>query len=223
MGSRKPFLELGDRPLLFHTLDRFLPFRDRICQTILILHPEDVPAVEREWQGALRETYQVTDIIPGGARRQDSVRAGLERTTAEAALVAIQDAVRPFVPPQAIAAALEAAETVGAAIVAMPMKPTVKRVTDDQIATTVDRRDLWCAQTPQVFRHDLILDAYTAAERDGLEVTDDAQAVEHIKHPVAIIPGSELNLKITTPEDLKLAKAILAAGLAPGPGLVERA
>jgi 2-C-methyl-D-erythritol 4-phosphate cytidylyltransferase len=118
--------------------------------------------------------------------------------------------VRPFVPPQAIAAAFEAAEATGAAIVASPMKPTVKRVADGRIVATVDRRELWCAQTPQVFRHQLIRDAYDAAERD---VTDDAELVERLGHAVAIVPATDLNLKITTPEDLELAEAILAAGL----------
>jgi len=215
MGQRKPFLELGSKPLLFHTLDRFLAFREQVHQTILILHPEDIQNVRRHWEPTLRETYQVTDIIAGGVRRQDSVRAGLARVSPEAQLVAIHDGVRPFVQPKTIAAAFEAAEATGAAIVASPMKPTVKRVADRRIVATIDRRDLWCAQTPQVFRRQLILDAYDAAERDRLDVTDDAQLVEHLGHPVAIVPGSEFNLKITTPEDLALARAILAAGLVP--------
>jgi len=216
MGRRKPFLELAGRPVLCHTLERFLPFRDVIVQTIVVLHPDDLPLAQAEWEAALRESYGVTHILPGGTRRQDSVQAGLACVEPRAGLVAIHDAVRPFVAPQAVAAALEAAEATGAAIVAAPMKPTVKRVADGRIAATVDRRDLWCAQTPQVFRRQLILDAYAAAERDGLDVTDDAQLVEHIGHPVAVVPGSDLNLKITTPDDLALAHAILAAGLVPG-------
>jgi len=214
-SQRKVFLELAGKPVLFHTLDRFLSFRDRILQTIVLFHPDDLASAERDLGPTLRAAYGVTDIIGGGARRQDSVRAGLARVGNEAVLVAIHDGVRPFVSRAAVAAVLDAAEQVGAAIVAAPMKPTVKRVADRRIVATVDRRDLWGAQTPQVFRRDLILDAYAAAERDGLHVTDDASAVEHLGHPVAIVPGSDLNLKITTPEDLDLARAILAAGLAP--------
>lgn len=209
MGGRKSFLALAGRPILFHTLDRFLPFREQVCQTILVAHPDDVGAIGEQWGTTLRDAYGVTHVVAGGARRQDSVKAGLACLGPEAELVAIHDAVRPFVAPDAIAAALEAAEAVGAAIVATPMKPTVKRVADGRIAATVDRRGLWCAQTPQVFRRQLILDAY-AAEPNGPDVTDDAQLVERLGHPVAIVPGSDLNLKITTPEDLHLAEAILA-------------
>ncbi len=207
MGGRKTLLALAGRPLLLHTLERFLPFRDRICQTIVVAHPDDV--------GLIRDACPGAEVVPGGARRQDSVAAGLACLRPEAELVAIHDAVRPFVAPPAIAAALDAAEAIGSAIVATPMKPTVKRVADGRIAATVDRRDLWCAQTPQVFRRKLILDAYAAAERDAFECTDDAQLVERLGAPVAIVPGSDLNLKITTPDDLALAEAILAHGLAP--------
>ena len=213
MGGRKTFLHLGGRPLLFHTLDRFAPFRRRLCQTIIILHPDDMDAACDAWGATLLGAYGVTDIVPGGARRQDSVRAGLACVGVEAELVAIHDAVRPFVATRAIAAAFEAAEAVGAAIVAAPMKPTVKRVADGRIVDTIDRGDLWGAQTPQVFRRRLILKAFDAAERDGVDATDDAQLVERLGQPVAIVPGSDLNLKVTTPEDLKLAEAILAAKL----------
>ena len=215
MGGRKALLELAGQPLIAHTLRCFAPFREHLCQTILVAHPDDLEPIETHWGALLRESYRVTDVVPGGARRQDSVRAGLACLRPEAELVAIHDAVRPFVSPQAILAAIEAAEATGAAIVATPMKPTVKRVAEGRIAATVDRRGLWCAQTPQVFRRQLILDAYAAAERDGLDATDDAQLVEHIGRPEAVVPGSDLNIKITTPEDLRLAEAILAHGLVP--------
>jgi len=205
MGRRKTLLPLAGRPLLLHALERFQAFRQRMCQTIVVAHPDDVAAVQAACAGAL--------VVPGAARRQDSVAAGLARVAPEAELVAIHDAVRPFVPEAAIAAALEAAEAAGAAIVATPMKPTVKRVAGGRVAETIDRRGLWCAQTPQVFRRQLILDAYDAARRDAIEATDDAQLVERLGHPVAVVPGSELNVKVTTPDDLALAEAILAHGL----------
>ncbi len=214
-GRRKPFLELAGKPILCHALDRFAPFRHRIAQTVVLLHPDDVAAARDAWAERLAADYGVTDLVAGGARRQDSVRAGLARVEPACALVAVHDAVRPFVPTAAIAACLDAAERLGAAIVALPMKPTVKRVADARIAATVPRRDLWCAQTPQVFRRQLILDAYRAADRDGLDLTDDAQAVEHLGQPIAVVPGSDLNLKLTTPEDLELAEAIVARGLIP--------
>jgi 2-C-methyl-D-erythritol 4-phosphate cytidylyltransferase len=240
MGGRKALLELAGKPILLHTLDRFLPFLPAhsslltphsslrpLCQTILVAHPDDLAPIEAKWGALLRETYRVTDIVAGGERRQDSVRAGLARLRPEAELVAIHDAVRPFVAPDVIAAALDAADALGAAIVAVPMKPTVKRVAHGRIVETVERADLWCAQTPQVFRRKLILAAYGHPEPAGEgpfqespsrpegDATDDAQLVERLGHPVAIVAGSELNLKITTPEDLRLAEAILAHGLAP--------
>ncbi|MFW6161671.1 MAG: 2-C-methyl-D-erythritol 4-phosphate cytidylyltransferase [Planctomycetota bacterium] len=214
-GRRKTFLHLAGKPILFHTLDRFRPFARRILQTVVVLCPDDVDAARQRWGATLESAYGVTDLVPGGARRQDSVRAGLARVRPDCELVAIQDAVRPFVPPSAIAASFEAAERIGAAVVAAPMKPTVKRVTEGRVVETIDRSDLWGAQTPQVFRRPLILDAYQAAERDGLTVTDDAQVVEHLGYPVAAVPGSELNLKITTPDDLALAEALLAHHLLP--------
>jgi len=213
MGTRKTLLGLAGKPLVIHTLERFLPFRDQIVQTILIVHPDDADALTERCGDELQARFAVTHVVPGGATRQKSVRAGLGLVSTDADLVAIHDAVRPFVSSHAVAEAFEAAEQVGAAIVATPVKPTVKRVADGRIEATIDRTKLWCAQTPQVFRRSLILEAIDAASREGLVVTDDAQLVERLGHPVAIVPGSELNLKITTPQDLALAEAILASGV----------
>jgi 2-C-methyl-D-erythritol 4-phosphate cytidylyltransferase len=210
---RKPFLTLAGKPILLHTLDRFAVFRERIVQTIVLLHPGDLDAVTAEFGAVLTEQYAVTDLVAGAERRQDTVRIGIERVLPEADLVAIHDGVRPFVSQTAVAAAFDAAARVGAAIVACPMKPTVKRVAGEHVVETIDRADLWGAQTPQVFRREVLQEAADAAEREGRVVTDDAQMVEHLGQPVAVVEGSALNLKITTPEDLRLAEALLAAGL----------
>ena len=214
MGQRKALMALDDKPIIAHTLERFVPLANRFVAVVLVVHPDDAEGVESAIEG-LRGQFASVVVVPGGARRQDSVRAGLEATPAAAELVAIHDAARPFVSARTVVAALEAAAEVGAAIVATPMKPTVKRVEDGLVVATLDREKLWCAQTPQVFRRELLLAAWEAAERDGLEVTDDAQLLEHIGHPVGIVPGSDVNLKLTTPEDLALARAMLAAGLVP--------
>ena len=214
MGQRKALMPLDDRPIIVHTLERFLPLAERLGAVVVVAHPDDIDQAERVLE-PLGGGFDSLAVVPGGARRQDSVRAGLEAAPPDLELVAIHDAVRPFVSPSTVAAALETAAQVGAAIVAAPMKPTVKRVEESRVVATLDRQRLWCAQTPQVFRRDLLLAAWQAAERDGLEVTDDAQLLEHIGHPVAVVPGSDLNIKITTPEDLALARAILAAGLLP--------
>ena len=214
MGQRKALMPLDDRPIIVHTLERFLPLAERLGAVVVVAHPDDIDQAERVLE-PLGGGFGSLAVVPGGARRQDSVRAGLEAAPPDLELVAIHDAVRPFVSPSTVAAALETAAQVGAAIVAAPMKPTVKRVEEGRVVATLDRQRLWCAQTPQVFRRHLLLAAWQAAERDGLEVTDDAQLLEHIGHPVAVVPGSDLNIKITTPEDLALARAILAAGLLP--------
>lgn len=214
MGQRKAILPLDDRSIIAHTLERFLPLADRFVAVLVVAHPDDLGEIESVLEPVARR-FRSMALVPGASRRQDSVRAGLDATPPDAELVAIHDAVRPFVSTQSVAAALDAAGRLGAAIVAAPMKPTVKRVEGGRVVATLDRGKLWCAQTPQVFRRELLLAAWQAAERDGLAVTDDAQLLEHIGHPVAVVPGSDLNIKITTPSDLALARALLAADLIP--------
>ncbi len=150
------------------------------------------------------------DVVQGGAERSDSVAAALARVKPDADFVCIHDAARPCLADAWIDNVFRAAEKCGAAILAVPVSGTLKRVRDNrEIQETVSRDGLWEAQTPQVFRRDLLLEAH--ARRGGFAATDDAQLVERIGHAVAVVPGSPINVKITTKEDLRLAEQALKA------------
>jgi 2-C-methyl-D-erythritol 4-phosphate cytidylyltransferase len=153
----------------------------------------------------------VAGVIPGGKERQDSVRAGIEALDGDAEIVIIHDAVRPFITSALIENCVRAAAAEGAATVGVPVKDTVKEVgPDGRILRTCDRSLLWFTQTPQVFRRDIIENAHRAAVRDGFRGTDDTSLVERLGIAVRMIRGDYGNIKITTPEDLILAEALLA-------------
>ncbi len=159
---------------------------------------------------ALVDQYRV-ELVTGGAERTDSVRSALQAVAADASIewVAVHDAARPLVGDDDLQAVFQAAAISDAAILATPVAGTVKRDLGDQRACeTVDRRDLWIALTPQVFRVGLLNRAYQ--KHNGRSATDDAQLVERLGHDVALVRGSADNLKITFPEDLLVAEAILA-------------
>jgi 2-C-methyl-D-erythritol 4-phosphate cytidylyltransferase len=212
MGTQVPkqFLTLGGVPLLVHSL-RVLDAAEWVHDIILA-----VPEADRE--SCLRDIVtphgfkKVRQIVAGGAERQDSVRHALEAIEGGADLVLVHDAVRPFLTVEMVARVLERAAAVGAAIVAIPMRDTVKRVSPDRlIEDTVERHGLWLAQTPQAFRTGLLREAHQKALAEGKRATDDAQLIEWLGHPVGIVEGNTENIKITRPEDLGIGEAILAA------------
>jgi len=212
MGSHVPkqFLTLGGQPLLVHSL-RVLEAADQIDGIILA-----VPEGDREFClteiVSRHEFKKVTNIVAGGDQRQDSVGRALFAVSEETELVLVHDAVRPFLTLEMIRLVIEQATKHGAAMVAIPMRDTVKQVGPDRlIERTVDRRNLWLAQTPQAFRRKLLREAHQKAERDGFQATDDAQLVERLGHRVAVVEGSTENIKVTRPEDLAIGEAILAA------------
>jgi 2-C-methyl-D-erythritol 4-phosphate cytidylyltransferase len=148
------------------------------------------------------------EVIDGGKERTDSVQRALERVKSDIDFVAVHDAARPCIAEPWIDDVFAAAARDGAAILAAPVQATLKRADQKKhIAETVSREGLWEAQTPQVFRRQLLIDAY--AKRGQATATDDAQLVERLGHPVTIVPCSQLNLKITTRDDLKLAEQVL--------------
>ena len=207
-GIDKVLAPLGELPVLAHTL---YAFQD--CPAV-----DEVVVVTREdllvEVGALCREYgldKVTKVVTGGARRMDSVRAGLREVSPEAGLLAIRDGARPLGSQEVLCQARAKAAVPGAAAPAVPVTDTVKRAEDGLAAETVNRADLWAVQTPQVFEAGLIRAALEKALADGEELTDDCAAVERLGMKVSLTPGSRENLKITTPLDLVLGEAILEA------------
>ena len=155
-------------------------------------------------------------VVPGGDRRQDSVAAGLAAVPAQTEFVAVHDAARPLATPELFDHCFSAAYESGAAIAAIPVSDTLKRVEGTRIVQTVSREGLWAAQTPQCFRLQLLQRAFALADERGLQATDDAALIEALDLPVTIVPGSQMNLKITRRQDLSLAEALLARQSIPG-------
>jgi len=204
---KKPFALLGGRAVWLHSAERFLN-RDDVVQTILVIAADDREYFDFKFSSNVA-ILGIT-VVVGGAERSDSVQSALARVKPEADFVCVHDAARPCLANEWVDKIFGAAERTGAAIFAIPVAGTLKRVGPDRtIQETVSRQDLWEAQTPQVFRRELLLEAY--ARREGFQATDDAQLVERLGHPVTIVPGSPINLKIATKEDLRLAEQALKA------------
>jgi 2-C-methyl-D-erythritol 4-phosphate cytidylyltransferase len=200
----KLFAPLTGRPLIAHTLMAFEVCR-AVHTVVLVLAEENLERGCRLVDAAGFDKVAV--ICPGGPRRQDSVRLGLEALP-ECRWVVVHDGARPLVNATLIEAGLAAAAETGAAIAAMPLADTLKEVTDGGLITkTLDRRNLWTAQTPQVFDYELLREAHRQAQG---EVTDDAALVEALGRRVKVFPGSPRNLKVTTAADLALAQALVA-------------
>jgi 2-C-methyl-D-erythritol 4-phosphate cytidylyltransferase len=212
MGAavNKQYLTLADRPILAHTLNLF--DGHPVVDSIHLISPATEIAYCRREVVERYAFVKVRSIIAGGAERQDSVRNGLLECGAAADdIVLIHDGVRPFFPPGLLPRVVATALRVGACVVGVPVKDTIKEVADSLILGTPDRHRLWQAQTPQAFRFALIRDAHERAVRDGFRGTDDAALVERLGYPVAMLEGSYRNIKITSPEDLILAEAFLKA------------
>lgn len=202
----KQYLPLAGEPLLRHTL-RALAAHPRITGVRAVIHPDD----RALYDGAARG-LDLLAPVPGGAQRQDSVRFGLESLAEiDPDMVAIHDGARPFVETALIDRVLDALASAPGAIPALAVADTLKRGRDGRIAETVDRGQLWRAQTPQAFRYREILAAHRAAA--GLELSDDAAVAERAGLAVSLVAGSETNLKVTAPDDLARAEGLLLARL----------
>jgi 2-C-methyl-D-erythritol 4-phosphate cytidylyltransferase len=202
-GVDKLFALLGGRPVLAHSVAVFAS-HPTIDETVIVTSA----ANEGATRALVAELAPRARVVLGGARRRDSVRAGLEALL-DCEYVVVHDAARPLVTAALIDAALEGAREVGAALCAVPITDTVKRSEPSgRVSSTVTREGLWLAQTPQAFRTELLLRAHRTIE---LDVTDDAALIELLGEPVKLVMGSSRNLKITQPGDLALARALLAA------------
>jgi len=208
---KKPFAPLAGRAVWMHSAEKFTD-RDDVKQVVVVVSPDDRQAFVEKFGANL--AFMGITLAEGGATRTDSVRNGLEKLGPEIDMVAIHDAARPCLAPAWIDKVFAAGVRTGAAILAIPVVGTLKRVGPGNVITeTVDRTGLWEAQTPQVFSRDLLVKAF-ASQRDG-SATDEAALIERSGHPVTVVPGSPINLKITCREDLKLAEQALKALPAP--------
>jgi 2-C-methyl-D-erythritol 4-phosphate cytidylyltransferase len=202
---KKPFAMLGGRAVWLHSVDRFQNHQD-VKQTIVTVAREDREDFDRKFGANI--AIMGIEVVEGGAHRADSVQRALERVKSEIDFVAVHDAARPCIADKWIEQVFAAAQKSGAAILATPVAETLKKVDGKrEITATVDRASLWAAQTPQVFRRELLIEAY--AKRGGDTVTDDAQLVERLGRAVTVVLGSAMNLKITTRDDLKVAEQVL--------------
>ena len=207
-GKKKQFYLLADKPILAHTLDKFenCPL---IRSILLVVGQEDMDYCLEE----IIEKYQyrkISQVVPGGKRRQESVKNGIDVLPKGVDIVVIHDGVRPFVTKEMIEESIRSAVRFQAVVMAMPVKETIKMVQrDGTVLKTLDRESLWQIQTPQTFQVNVIKEAYHRATEDGFIGWDDASLVERLGVKVYILPGSYTNIKITTPEDLMLANFIL--------------
>ncbi|HDY65791.1 MAG TPA: 2-C-methyl-D-erythritol 4-phosphate cytidylyltransferase [Phycisphaerae bacterium] len=204
--ENKIFAKIKGQPMFLRTLEAFSG-RDDICQTLLVCSQSDLPEVKDRYGGHLG--FMGVAVVEGGQTRTESVRNALAKVSDEADFVCVHDAARPcLAKPWVDAVFAEAAKT-GAAILALPIHGTIKKVSDaaviDETLPREQFNNIWEAQTPQVFAKSVLMRAYEA----GKDATDDASLVEAIGHPVSIVPGDPRNIKVTTPQDLAFAAAVI--------------
>ena len=202
----KQFLEIQGRPLLHHTLTVFASCK-LIDYVVLVMPRADVDKMGEDW---LNKYEIVRKVVVGGEQRQDSVYNGFSSLEEGTDIVVVHDGVRPFATPQMITATVEAAQQHGAAITAIPVSDTVKQAADGFVKQTVSRDGLWRVQTPQAFQCGLLQQAFKKAKKDSYYGTDEGSLVEYLGERVKIVPGSELNIKITRKEDLVLGESLLS-------------
>jgi 2-C-methyl-D-erythritol 4-phosphate cytidylyltransferase len=211
----KAFLRLGGRALVVVAAERLLRAvpTAAVARLVVLVHPDDRAT---HLAACLPQLQALTpsgglQVVDGGATRQESMQRGLAAAGADSDLILVHDAARALLPVAASLACIEAAAAHGAALLAVPAPDTLKRVHDRTVTATVDRNGIWLAQTPQVIRRELLQRALAHARATGFEGTDDVSLVEHLGEPVVVVPGAVSNLKITHPDDLPLAAALLAA------------
>lgn len=205
-GISKQWIELLGEPVLKHTLDVFE--KDPACLGIILVGSER----ELKQMQDFVQTFQYTkvrQIVPGGSERQQSVYEGLKEVPEDAELVLIHDAARPFITQHHISQLAKNAAETGSAVLAVPVKDTVKRAVKNQVEETIDRTSLWAVQTPQAFRLSIVKEAHEKAAAERYLGTDDASLVERIGQTVAIVMGDYHNIKLTTSDDLLFGQAIL--------------
>lgn len=202
----KTLAEVGGRPMLAWSLDA-VESAASVGEVIVV--------TGQHTDGAIRELIDAgswskpVKLVNGGPRRHDSVMAGVRAIRDDLEMVVIHDAARPLVTGELFDSCAELARAFGAAIVALPVSDTIKRVIDGEIVETIARTELWSAQTPQGFRRDVLLNAAGRVGSQAVEFTDEASLLEHLGYPVKVLTGTPSNIKVTHAEDLHLADALL--------------
>lgn len=205
--DKKPFVNLEGRALWLRAAEMFVT-RSEVAQCLVVIAPPDQDLFRSRYGANL--AFMNVQIASGGKERFESVENALKLLKDEIEFVAIHDAVRPCTTEAQVSAVFARAVQTGAALLAAPVADTVKQVDPKLVVEkTVPRKGLWLAQTPQVFRRDLLLDAYARRAALGQDITDDAQLVEAAGHPVHVVESTAANIKVTTRADLHLAEAIL--------------
>jgi len=205
--QKKIYAELDGRAVWLHAVEPFVN-REDVAQIVMAIDPDDRELFERRYRASV--AFMNIKVVDGGAERHDTVARALEHVDAKCEFVAVHDAARPCLCSELIDLVFAAARAHGAALLAMPVADTIKRVGADRLSTeTISREGLYCAQTPQAFRKSLLIRAYAERFRLGAKATDDCQLVEAIGQSCVVVDGSLFNIKVTTQDDLKLAAAIL--------------
>jgi 2-C-methyl-D-erythritol 4-phosphate cytidylyltransferase len=207
MGFDKLFAVIAGEPVIAHTIRAF-ECAECVSEIVLVAREQRHDEIRRITSSA--GFKKISSIVPGGERRQDSVRAGLNGVDSRAEYVAVHDAARPLITPEQIERAFAPCRVHGAAALAEPVNDTLKRADANLlVVSSVDRHQLHAMQTPQIFERTLIEDAYRAVYAENILVTDEVSAVERLGHKIALILNDDFNLKITYPRDLPIAEFIL--------------
>jgi 2-C-methyl-D-erythritol 4-phosphate cytidylyltransferase len=207
MGFDKLFAVIAGEPVIAHAIRAF-DHATSVSEIVVVAREERHDEIRKITSGA--GFKKIRAIVPGGERRQDSVRAGLDRIDRDAKYVAVHDAARPLITPEQIERLVEQCRIHGAAALAQPVNDTLKRASADLLVVgSVDRHQLYAMQTPQIFERKLIEDAYRAVCAENILVTDEVSAVERLGYKIALVLNDDFNLKITYPRDLPVADFII--------------
>ena len=204
-GEAKQFKKLHGKPLYQYSLDTFIKSR-LFDEIILVIPNSNQEKVQKEIK---RKYSSQVSLVIGGSDRQDSVKNAIQNSNPNIDLVVIHDAARPFITTTLIEKCISACETSDGAIIAMQPHDTIKFSKDNIVEKTIDRSNIWMAQTPQAFNKHKLLEAYSSSDFDDLIVTDESSLMEKLGYKIMIVPGTGKNFKITTFDDWERAEAEL--------------
>ena len=209
-SRKKQFLMLGEVPIIVHTLKTFQDSAS-INEIILVVPDDKIDYCKQEIVNSYKFT-KVKKIVTGGEKRQESVFNGLKSVSREMDLVAVHDGVRPFLSKSILENSIKKAKEKGSVVVAIPVKDTLMKISDQGMVVGGQNRDsIWRIQTPQIFKKEILISAFEKALKDNFCGTDESTLVARLRIPVYVVNGSELNIKITTPEDIDLGESIMMA------------